>query len=180
MRICAGSAPEIREISVVAAFLLAAAAGDSLVGADGILDVFQLSAAGQLVGTDTIRGDDCGSIDIIAVQVDTTLAAADVANVRNVDRTTIAATGGACATIANAMADGGDLACFQGFSGDGGEGDGRILGSVGNDLLRGDAVSDWIAAGTGNDTLRLVAIRLGDVQTFGSGKGFTLVNLDLV
>jgi Ca2+-binding RTX toxin-like protein len=172
----------------VATFLLTAGI-DTPTGAAGVADTFLIGAAGALAGTDTIAGGIGAVVDVLEVQASMTLAAADFANVRDIERIAITAAAGASVTLADAMVASGDLAFFHvigGIGADsidgglvatralnllGGAGNDWLVGGGGNDLLGPGSGADTVLGGAGNDTVSIFPadLGLGDVLDGGAG-----------
>lgn len=175
-------------------YTLTNSAFDSLLGADSVQDNFLIGAAGRLVGTDTVRGGTGTVVDALFVQVAMTLAAADFANVRQIERLTISAAAGANVTLDDAMVASADAAVFLVVGGAGGDtvSGANVLsralnmsGNAGNDWLVGGAGNDRLAPGTGLDTVdggagddtitaAMADLGAGDVLDGGAGAGDVL------
>ncbi|WP_270935020.1 calcium-binding protein [Falsiroseomonas oryzae] len=148
----------------MAFYALTASAADSLLGAATETDVFVLSAPGHLVGTDTIQGGGGSFIDMLRINsgLPVTLAAADFANTRGLERILIITAGGAFITLDNAMVASTDQPDFRVLGGVGGDTvyGGAVLatplvleGAGGNDLLQGGGGNDLLRPGAGADTM---------------------------
>jgi Ca2+-binding RTX toxin-like protein len=140
----------------MANFTLTSSDAASLVGFDSQADIFLVNAPGRLVGTDTIEGGTVPYLDQLRIigAVPITLAGADLAHTRGVERLLIPNLAGIFVTLDEAMVASSYHPNFGVFSSGGSD---TVLGggvAATQLIMQGDAGDDWMQGGTGDDLLR--------------------------